>query len=55
MNEEAQVKVKLKLIEHIQPVIEVKPKKDDINLVANEIKEKINQLKNVNPIAIKML
>lgn len=55
-NEEvAQVKLKeVQLIEHIQPVIEVKPTaKDDINLVANEIKEKINQLKNVNPIAIK--
>lgn len=55
-NEEvAQVKLKeVQLIEHIQPLIEVKPTaKDDINLVANEIKEKINQLKNVNPIAIK--
>lgn len=53
--EVAQVKLKeVQLIEHIQPVIEVKPTaKDDINLVANEVKEKINQLKNVNPIAIK--
>ena len=51
----AQVKLKeVQLIEHIQPVIEVKhTAKDDINLVANEVKEKINQLKNVNPIAIK--
>ena len=57
-NEEvAQIKLKeVQLIEHIQPVIEVKPSaKDDINLVANEVKDKINQLKNVNPIAVKML
>lgn len=47
-NEEvAQIKLKeVQLIEHIQPVIEVKPSaKDDINLVANEVKDKINQLK----------
>ncbi|MCJ1804396.1 SasC/FmtB family protein [Staphylococcus warneri] len=55
-NEEvAQIKLKeVQLIEHIQPVIEVKPSaKDDINLVANEVKDKINQLKNVNPKAVK--
>ena len=55
-NEEvAQIKLKeVQLIEHIQPVIEVKPSaKDDINLVANEVKDKINQLKNVNSKAVK--
>ena len=55
-NEEvAQVKLKeIKLIKEIKPEIKVKPNaKSEINIVAEEIKVKINQLKNVNPMAIK--